>query len=165
MSQGAGVPEAYTASQPGIVMDDDTRPLPLGDYAIESSATVPCPTSSRGTSGLWRTLHKPRLIRDRRCERGFTAGTRWVSGTPVTLTLDQVVRQARRFAHYSSANSIPQLITSAGCSRMMGPVGWPSGPVASARASAMPRITTHRGRHGGSTSSTTRATFGLRCTL
>src|ERR1039457_935855 len=50
MSQGAGVPEAYAASQPGIVMDDDTRPLPLGDYAIESSATVPRPTSSRGTS-------------------------------------------------------------------------------------------------------------------
>jgi hypothetical protein len=66
---------------------------------------------------------------------------------------------------YSPANSIPQLITSVGCSRMIGPVGSPSGPAASGRACALPRISTHRGRHGGSTSSTTRATFGLRCAL
>jgi hypothetical protein len=38
---------------------------------------------------------------------------------------------------------------------------WPSGPVASARAWAVPRIMPHRGRQGGSTSSTTRAACGL----
>ena len=48
---------------------------------------------------------------------------------------------------------------------MIDPTGSPSGPVASARASALPRISTHLGRHGGSTSSTTKATFGLRCAL
>jgi hypothetical protein len=47
---------------------------------------------------------------------------------------------------YSAANSIPQLITSAGWSRMIGPADWPSGPVASASACAAPRIITHRGR-------------------
>jgi len=46
---------------------------------------------------------------------------------------------------------------------MIGSAGSPSAPAASARASALPRINTHRGRHGGSTSSATSAIFGLCC--
>jgi len=100
---------------------------------------------------------------------GTAVGARFAGGEQRRGVSSTLVHRDRQIA-VTNTRLFPgelhtQLITSVGCSRMMGPAGSPSGPAASARASALPRIITHRGRHGGSTSSTTKATFGLRWAL